>query len=354
MSIIKAIGIDRGFGAVKYYGKGIKGFVDSLVAPINQERAKEIINNNINDENVIVIKYNDQYYLVGSYVSSIEPNYAERDLKRDRNGINEQILFIVGMGLATEKEEEVNVIVTTGLPTDDYDKYHTEYKEKIENKHNPYVFSLFICGEEIKKSIKVLLANIENQPKGTIIANMNEKLKQKETWGNLNKRRVGVGDIGFNTTDLSMYVGKDIIKGDKNNFSTFAMAQILSDIKKDIEDNNKCQRLFEDDVLDAIITGEIKIRGKMVDCKKEVQENFEKKANLLVQEISSKWVNYLDSLDELILTGGVVENKYFLGKLSVLFEEKTGWIVSSPKEPRFANALGFYLISCSLMQSIAA
>ena len=345
-----AIGVDRGFGATKYYSDLINDDIESLVAPITKERALELIDNNKTDDSVIIIKNGEEYFLVGSYVSLAEPKYAERDLKRNRNSLNESILFIAGMGLSTGDLEKAEVVVTTGLPTDDFDKLEKSYAKNIINDHEPYVFSIYRRGREYKKEIIVLDANIENQPKGTIISRMNEKLVQGENWLELKSQKFGICDIGFNTTDLSMYVGKDIIKGDNNNFSTFGMVQIVTTIKKLVEDKYNCKKT-EDDILLAMRTNKIKVKGKVIDCSEEVKSGFETNGKLLVNEISSKWEEYLDTLDEIILTGGALENSLFKEILFNLFKNQTGWEVGKPNNAQFANAYGFYLISASILSS---
>lgn len=352
MSNLIAIGVDRGFGATKYRSQKTQGLVDSLVAPISESRAKEIMANNPNDTKLIIIKDQDEkYYLIGSFVSLLEPSYQKRDLRRDRSNANELLLFKVGMGLSTAELEDCEVVVTTGLPTDDFDNLKQKYIDDIENELEPYKYSIFVGNKEYKKNIVVKVANVENQPKGTIITIINEKLKNKEDWNEIKVKRYGVVDMGFNTTDLSMYVGKDLVKGDENNFSTFAMSKILLSIKQNIESKFNCKKT-ENDVLEALSTYTIKVKGKEVDCKKEVEEGFYENAKRLVSEIRSKWENYLDSLDEIVLTGGVVENEYFYNVLVDLFEKELGWDICKPNNPRFANANGYYIISRSILQDM--
>lgn len=352
MRNIKAIGVDRGFGSTKFVSKYKVDFVDSLVAPISENRAKEIMSNNPNDEKLIILKdYDDKYYLIGEFVSLLEPSYAERDLRRNRNNENEIILFKAGMGLSVEETESVDVVVTTGLPTDDYETLKDKYIADIEQNHEPYIFTIFIGNREYPKNIVVRKANVENQPKGTIITMINQKLRNREDWQEIKNSKYGVADLGFNTTDLSMYVGKDIIVGENNNFSSFGMSKILTSIKKDIESAFKCKK-SENDILEALTTYVIKVKGKTINCQEIVEKGFEKNAELLVREISSKWEEYLDSLDEIILTGGVVENDFFFEVLKGLFKQELEWDISKPTKSRFANANGFYLVSESILSKI--
>lgn len=347
-----AVGLDRGFGATKYCSNIVSSHIDSLVAPISKERAKELMENNIDDSNVIILKVADEYFLVGSYVADVEPSYAERDLRRSRDGLNESILFLAGMGLATGNVNEAELIITTGLPTDDYDRLKDSYEQKILNENKPYEFSILRNGKELKKSLNVIRANVENQPKGTVISIINKKLSDGMSWKDLKSRKFAITDIGFNTTDLSVYVGKDIVRGDKINFSTFAMAQIVATAKKLIDEKFNCRKT-ESEVLESLKTGNVQIRGKINDCSEQVKKAFEKNAVLLVQEITSKWEDILDTFDEMVLTGGTLENYLFAEVLKKLFEEKCGWEVTVVENPQYANAYGFYLVSSSIAQKIS-
>lgn len=345
-----AIGIDRGFGATKYCCQDKFGCIDSLVAPISQKRAIELINNNKDDDSVIIIEVNNEYYLVGSYVASVEPSYAERDLRRTRDDINETILFITAMGLATKNCSEQELVITTGLPTEDYNKLKKSYSEKILNNNKPYHFIIYNRNEKIEKTLTIVKTNIENQPKGTIITTINQKLLEGENWNSLKNKKFAVCDVGFNTSDFSIYVGKDIVNGEKINFSSFAMVQIVATAKKIIEDVFNCKKT-EDEILNAFKTGKIKIRGKTEDCSEYTKKAFIKNADLLVREITSKWELFLDSFDEMILTGGVLENHIFANLLKALIKEKCGWNITVPESPQYANAFGFYLIAESILNN---
>lgn len=344
-----ALGIDRGFGGVKYVSDLVEGYIESLIAEISEARAKEILQNNKGDNSIIVIEHLEKHYLVGRYVAEVEPSNAERNLKRDRNDINETILFLVGMGLATQNIKDSEVIITTGLPTEDFESLKADYTKKIMNDNAPYVFTLYKGSEKFEKDIKVLVANIENQPKGTVISIIDKKLSEGMNWNDLKKRRFGINDFGYNTTDSSSYVGKDIVKGDKINFSTSAMSEIVATAKRLINGHYKSNK-SEDDILKAIETCKVKIKGEIQNCEPLIKQALEASGKQLVDQISSKWAAVIDTFDEFILTGGCVENKMFAEILKNLYKESTGWDVTIPENPRMANASGFYLISASIMQ----
>jgi len=346
-----ATGIDRGFGGVKYVSDLAEGDVESLIAEISEGRAKEILQNNQGDDSVIIVEQFGKYYLIGRYVAEVEPNSAERNLQRDRHTLNETILFLTGLGLATQNVKDSEVVVTTGLPTDDFDSNSVDYSSKIMNGGEPYVFVIYKGSKKFEKNIKVIAANIENQPKGTVISIIDKKLSEGMNWNDLKKRRFGINDFGYNTTDGSSYVGKDIVKGDKINFSTTAMSEIVATAKRLINGYYKSNK-SEDEILKAIETCEVKIKGEMKDCTPLVKQALEASGKQLVEQISSKWAGVIDTFDEVILTGGCLANKMFAEILKNLYKEATGWDVTIPDNPRMANANGFYLISASIMQNM--
>ncbi|MFW6025312.1 MAG: hypothetical protein ACOCRX_03130 [Candidatus Woesearchaeota archaeon] len=353
LETIYGIGIDRGFATTIFSSNEVEGIIDSLVAPLSKEQAEEIINNNKDDKDVILIKEEDNYYLCGSYVAEVKPSYAERDLRRSREtSSNERILFMAAMALGTKNVTEAKLVVTTGLPTDDFKKDKETYKNLILNNKKPYEFSLFKCGKEYKKKISVVYANIENQPKGTVIVSINEKLKNKENWRDIKTQKIAISDFGFNTLDNSVYVGKDIVDDDKINFSTQSMAQVAALTKKYIETELKTTKT-ENEVLKAIETGKVKIRGKYEDCKPQVVKAFTESVRSYLNEIASKWDSIVDSFDEWIINGGPLEDENFTEILKEQYSKILNWEVTIPKHPQKTNARGFNIISQGIVQKMA-
>jgi hypothetical protein len=349
MSII-AVGIDRGFGVTKYYSDLKKGSFQSLIAPLTKEKAKTIIENNADDEETMVVKYLDKYYLVGKKVARLFINYGERSLERNRKSIPETVLFLTGLALATDKEEEPEVLITTGLPTDDFEKYHKEYEAHIKNDGKAHELVLYKNKKSYNKKIRVREAYAENQPKGTIISTINDKFSRGLEWDEIKDIDFAVCDIGYNTTDLSVYAGKDLVTADSINFSTKAMVHIVNTARTLIYEKYNSDKK-EDEILDALKSGTIKVRGKKIDCSEEVKNAFVLNADEIVDEVISKWEGMIDSFDEIIVTGGAVENNFFANVLKDMFKDKSGWIVTIPETPQLANVFGFYLIAQSVLQN---
>lgn len=342
------VGVDRGFGYTKYYSDIATGQVDSLVAPISESRAKELAINNADDKRVIILKEENNFYLVGPRVADVEPEYAQRNLARGRDNTNERILFMTAMGLSSAASEYVKAYITTGLPTDEFEKNREEYKSIIKNGDKNYVFSLILGGKEFKKKIEVAAVSVENQPRGTIATIIENKLEEGESWDNIRSRRFAVCDIGYNTTDSSVYVGKDIVGGgERVNFSTTAMSKVIDDAKTVLESKYNCKK-SENDILASLSTGTIKVRGKVVEVGEDIKEVFEKNAEKLTEEMSSRWDQFFDVFDEIVLTGGAVANKAFAKVLKAKFSKKFDWDVSVMENPQLANACGFYHIASTM------
>jgi len=344
------IGIDRGYGYTKFYSKKIRGKVPSLIVKISEEEAKEIIKNNSQDKEVIIVKYEEKYSLIGKKVAQIRPKDAKRDLRRTRDNIKEKILFLTATAIATGKDEEIEVIVTTGLPTDDYNKRKQAYKKEIYNNGKAHEIELFIKGRSIKKKIKVVEISVENQPKGTIVNLINKKIREGKIWEDVKNEKVAVCDIGYNTTDLSVYVGKDIVGDESVNFSTKAMNTIIRDAQDSIYRKYGIEK-DEEEVIEGLKTGKIKARGREIDISELVKDSFLRKAIEITDEILSNWEGMLDSFDEIYLTGGALENNALAIILQDLFEKKARWKVNVVKNPQIANVYGFFLISESIIQT---
>jgi hypothetical protein len=344
-----AIGIDRGFGVTKYFSDINKGSFQSLIAPIDEERAERIIDNNADDEDTLVVKYDGKYYLVGERVAKIYIKYGERSLERNRKSISETVLFLTAMALATGEVEEVDVLVTTGLPTDDLKKFSKEYARHIINDYKAHEIVVYKNKKPLSKKLTVEDALIENQPKGTIITAINDKFANGLKWKDIKDINFAVCDIGYNTTDLSVYAGKDLVTADSINFSTKAMVNIVKSAKDLIFEKYGSDKK-EDEILAALKTGVIKVKGKKVDCSEEIKDAFINNAKDIVSEVVSKWESMIDSFDEMILTGGTVENNFFSGVLQDMFKKQSGWVTVVPEHPQFANVFGFYLISQSVLQ----
>jgi hypothetical protein len=353
MSDLKTLpaGVDRGFGSTKYFSKENIGKISSLISKISKNEAKKIIENNCDDEDVIVAMYKGEYFLIGKKVADIRPEDGSRDLRRSRDNKKEMILFLTALALASGDKQDSLVVVTTGLPTDDYDKYREDYKKEIYNDGEPHVIRLFFNGKSLNKSLKVKVVSVENQPKGTVITLMNNDAKRGKSWSEIRSKKIGICDIGFNTTDLSVYSGKDMISSSQSlNFSTKATHSIVKDVKKIVFDKYKADK-NDEDIIKSLETGKIKYRGREIDVSKEIKDAFLKNAKDIVEKISSNWEGMLDTFDSICLTGGILENKDFALTLQELFKEKTGWTVSIARNPQYANVYGFYLISQSIINS---
>src|SRR6056297_2235735 len=352
MSDLKILpaGVDRGFGSTKYFSKENMGKISSLISKISKEEAKKIVENNCDDEDVIVVIYEKECFLIGKKVADIRPEDGSRDLRRSRDNKKEMILFLTALALASGDKKDSLVVVTTGLPTNDYDKYREDYKKEIYNDGEPHVIRLFFNGKSLSKSLKVKVVSVENQPKGTVITLMNNDAKNGKSWSEIRSKKIGICDIGFNTTDLSVYSGKDMISNESLNFSTKATHSIIKDVQKIVFDKYKANK-NDEDIIKSLETGKIKYRGKEIDVSKEIRDAFLKNAEDIVEKISSNWEGMLDTFDSICLTGGILENKAFSLILQELFKEKTGWTVSIARNPQYANVYGFYLISQSIINS---
>jgi hypothetical protein len=346
----KAFGVDRGFGDTKYFTLDKQGKFPSTITRISKEEAEEIIRNNADDGEVIVAYYKKEYFLIGKKVPLLFPDQGKRNLQRTRqNNQKEKILFLTAVGLGFVEEEISDLVICSGLPTDDL-KHKESYEKEIYNNGEPDYITIYVKGKKHKKNIQVQNVTVQNQPKGTVIRLINERRSQGIGWDVLKDKKVGICDIGYNTTDISIYVGKDLMSTETTNFSTKAMHSIVLDFKEALFKKHNIEK-DEEEVINALKTGKVISRGETIDISGLVEDVFLKSADDIVSEILSNWQSKIDSLEEIVITGGVLENSLFSSLLQELFHKKANWLVNISKDPAFSNVHGFYLIAQSMIKA---
>jgi hypothetical protein len=135
------------------------------------------------------------------------------------------------------------------------------------------------------------------------------------------------------------------------NFSTKAMHSIVLDFKEALFKKYGIEK-DEDEVIYSLKTGKVKSRGKYINCSDLVKDIFLKSADEIVSKILENWQNQLDSLDAIVVTGGILENSLFSSILQEIFVRKANWIINIPKNPSFSNVHGFYLMAESRVNTI--
>lgn len=143
-------------------------------------------------------------------------------------------------------------------------------------------------------------------------------------------------DIGFNTIDILGVVGGRPVTDWSDMFTKKGVSRIIENLRtyvkkefgKEVSEQKMC-RIFEN--------RQITISGQVHDLSKVINEFVDKYTGRLVQFIkASKWNEFLDDADNLIIAGGGAY--YVADAFKDLYPD--GFVVVPPA-PEFSNARGF-------------
>jgi len=321
--MFKIVGVDIGYGFVKVTD-GSRGFSfpsvigDGYIAPTYSLKREKVLP--IND---LKINLNGNLYFVGKAALKYS-NYLYRDLSQSRSVGNElEVLYLTALSLFAI-DPISNFKIVTGLPVDRMNMAE-ELSKRMEGEKSIKVYR---GNEVIEQKIIIEDIVIVPQPLGTYWAESLNNLEQVNE--NLNGR-VGVVDIGFKTTDLSVIEEGEYVAGkSKSLFTGLSMA--YRDISTDLINLYGIEK--ETYGLDeAVIKKEIRISGKRIDISNVIAKAFKKLSLNVLAEINSFWT--LEDFDIVLLCGGGGQSlSSFL-----LQHIPQGKLASNPLN---SNCIGFY------------
>jgi plasmid segregation protein ParM len=155
-------------------------------------------------------------------------------------------------------------------------------------------------GTKITRKININKVRMMPQPLGSIfnlLMDDNGKIVNKE----LAKQKVGVVDIGFRTTDFSIfdqlrYVERGSTTTDTGISKSFGV--IAKKLREECGVSIEVYRLYK-----AVQAGVIKIRGKEYNIAKLRDQVFSHAAGVIANDIERLWAEDWD-MDTIVLTGG--------------------------------------------------
>jgi len=290
--MFQVIGVDIGYGFVKITD-GIKGYsFPSVIGDGNVDPTYSIEGNTVIPINDLKIKINGKLYFVGKYALR-HSAYLHRDLSQSRAVENDlEILYLTALSLFCSDSTN-SFKVVTGLPVD---RMHMagELKERIGGEKSVAVGrNNEFYGQRIIIDDLVIVP----QPLGTYWS------EYLDSFGRISDGvdgRVGIIDIGFKTTDLSVLEdGEYVASKSKSTFT--GLSNAYRNISTKIASLYGIER--ESYALDeVVIKRKIRVRGESVDISDLVNEEFKKLAVNTLAEVNSIW--NIAEFDALILSGG--------------------------------------------------
>lgn len=292
---MEVLGIDIGFGFTKATnGKEFLMF-KSLLGEAAEIPFRTNFANPSFTENLHVT-VDEETYFVG--------DFAERQSDVRQSTLDQQMLIdefvkvlaLTAIGIFSEKYVPMNIV--SGLPVG----YFTQFKE-------PFVKALLghhtlnyhkADGSKVTRRININRIRMIPQPLGSVLnllMNDHGKIIDKD----LSKKKIGVVDIGFKTTDFIIFDRLQFINRGSRTIDTGisnAFRTIANNIRKKCDVGLELYRLY-----DPMSEGVIRVRGVEFDIRDTRDQVYAQAAGKIADEINQLWANDWN-MDTVVLTGG--------------------------------------------------
>jgi plasmid segregation protein ParM len=292
---MEIIGIDVGFGFTKAYNGKNQVIIKSIIGDAADIQFHTSIGDNTSASN-LHITLNDKSYFLCDY-AELQSNVRDYTLDQDKL-ISDfvKILAVSAAGIISDGKEPLHVV--SGLPVGFMRRDTKKFKEVLLGDHE---ITFHNRGEkDIIKTLSIAAVHIIPQPIGSIfnlIFNDAGKIINKE----LSMQKLGVMDIGFKTTDFSIFDRLQYIERGSSTLDvgiSKCFTIISNKLKQESNINLELYRMFK-----FIDSGSIKIKGKeynITNLKKRVYKHF---ASAITSDLTRIWADDWD-IDFILLSGG--------------------------------------------------
>ncbi len=292
---MEIVGIDVGFGFTKAFNGTNSIIFKSIIGDATTIQFRSFLGEESSASN-LHITLDDKAYFIGNY-AELQSNIKEFTLDQDK--LLEDFvrtLAITAAGLCTDTSAPINVV--SGLPVGYLRRDSKKLKEMIRGVHDITYHNP--DGQDVKKRIHIDKIHVIPQPIGSIfnlIFDEQGKIKDR----NLANQKLGVVDIGFKTTDLSIFDRLQYIERGSSTMETGiskCFSVIANKLRQESNINIELYRMFK-----FIESGMIKIRGKEYNISNLKKRVYSHSAAAIASDLNRLWENDWD-IDSIILSGG--------------------------------------------------
>jgi len=316
---MRVYGVDIGYGYTKVAAAGRTPLVIPSIVGSNEEPSYR---SDIGDRiRITPLTLNGRSYLVGE---------AAKRFSRHRYRIFDStwaessyyLLLFVSALIRIEKSAREPAAVVTGLPVSHYTQERVkQIQDLLGHSHNVRTSS----GET---SVKVEKVKVIPQPFGSffdLILNDEGRLKDPEKI----RERVGIIDIGFQTTDLALATPQ-FVEASSGSLEV-GVRSIAEQLSRDLSRKYSIT-LDTTEAEETLRHKSVRIFGESVDLTDMIAERTREVAELILSYAHSLWGRG-ERLNRLILTGGGgnIFRSYFSGYPNLLV----------PQEPSLSNVRGY-------------
>lgn len=326
---MEIVGIDVGFGFTKAYNGKNSVIFKSIIGEATDIQFHSVLGDDSSTSN-LHISLDDKSYFLGSY-AELQSNIREFTLDQEKLLENFfKILAVTAAGLCTDTPAPIQIV--TGLPVGYLKRDSKRLKEIITGVH--LLTFHHPDGKDVIKKIHIDKIHVIPQPIGSIfnlIFDEQGRIIDKALAG----QKLGVVDIGFKTTDFSIFDHLRYIERGSSTMDTGiskCFSVIAGKLRQESNINVELFRMFK-----FIEAGMIKIKGKEYNISNLKKRVYTHAAAAIVSDLNRLWENDWD-IDSIILSGGgsVELAEYLMSGIE-------GNIIPIPKaiDARFNNVQGY-------------
>ena len=326
---MEIIGIDVGFGFTKAYNGKNSVIFKSVIGDATDIQFSTSLGESSSTSNLHVT-LDDKSYFLGSY-AELQSSITEYTL--DQEKLVEdfvKILAVTAAGLCAEGNGPLQVV--TGLPVGYLRRDSKKLREMITGTHQ--ITFHYPKDEDVTRTITIEKIKVIPQPIGSIfnlIFDDAGNIRNKE----LATQKLGVVDVGFKTTDFSIFDRLQYIERGSSTMETGiskCFSVIANKLRQESNINVELYRIYK-----FIQSGTIKIRGKEYNISNLKKRVYTHASAGIGADVNRLWENDWD-IDSIIISGGGgLELSEFLAPTI------EGNVIPIPKntDARFNNVQGY-------------
>ncbi|MDY0219742.1 MAG: ParM/StbA family protein [Desulfobacterium sp.] len=289
------VGVDVGFGYTKAFNGEKSVVFKSVLGDATQIQFRSSLGPDQSGSNLHVT-LDGKSYFIGSYAER-QSNAREFTLNQDTLITDfVKVLAITAIGVCCEKSTSLNVV--SGLPVGFLTRDYKRFADLITGRHE-----IIFHNEDkndVTRRIHINKVHMIPQPVGSIfnlLMDDSGKINNRD----LSHQKIGVVDIGFKTTDFSIFDRLQYIERSSTTLDTGiskCFSVIANKLRQESGVNIELFRMF-----DFMESGTIKIRGREYNLANLKKRVYTHAATAIAADVNRLWEDDWD-IDSIILSGG--------------------------------------------------
>ena len=292
---MEVLGLDIGFGFTKAANSKENLMFKSLIGDAEEiQFMSDFALTSMTESLHVTVDGKD--YFVGEYAEK-QSTVRHYTLEQDKLVTDFlKVLALTAIGLLTDKYVPLQIV--SGLPV----MYYREFKDKFSKTlmgHHEVTYHKS-DGQETLRRLNIGKVRMIPQPFGSmlnLILNDRGRMANRD----LPKQKVGVVDIGFNTTDYILFDKLHYINRGSKTIKlgiSDCFRQIAEKIRQKSGLSIELYRLY-----DPVESGTIKLKGQEYNLEKTREQVYKQTAEVIANEVNQAWADDWD-MDTMIITGG--------------------------------------------------